>query len=753
MPRFSVIVPAYKVQAYLHECLESVLSQSYPDLELIAVDDCSPDACGAIIDEFAARDARVRAVHLPENQGLGRARNAGLEQATGDYLVFLDSDDTLTPDALRAIADRLKETGEPDVLVFDYARTFWSGEAQRNKVAVQLTEQGPAPFRLEDRPGLLRVIMVAWNKAYRREFVEREGFAFPPGYYEDTPWTYPVLMTAETIATLDRVCVHYRQRRQGNILGTTSRKHFDVFDQYDRVFAFVDARPQLAQWRPVLFRRMVDHLATVFTKPDRLPRGTRAEFLRKARAHYRRYRIPGTPVPLRTRMRHTLVHFGVHRTFRALQAAMSWRRSAVKLTAKALRALRAAILQLHYRVQLRLPLRDRAVFAAYWGRGHSCNPGALESAFRTHAPHIRTAWIARPEHHHTIPAATRRLRPDTASYWTALARSKYLVNNVNFDRRLVKRPGQVMIQTQHGTPLKHMGLDLQERPAAARDMDFGELLKGVDKWDHVLSANRHTTLTWERVYPGSYTTLAYGYPRNDVFQQATSADVARLRESLGIPQDTIALLYAPTHRDYRRVQRAHLDLDRVLRRLGPRFVVLARAHYWHEGPLAASASGRIIDVTDHPSVESLCLASDALVTDYSSLMFDYANLDRPIVIHADDWEAYEAARGTYFDLRAFPPGAVARSEDELIDIFATDHWRGSRSAQLRAAFRERFCPYDDGRAAERVVRHVVLGETDLPPVVPLAERHPVPSAAASPTRSPLATVPQPTASQPVTDRL
>lgn len=423
MPRFSVIVPAYKVQAYLHECLESVLSQSYPDLELIAVDDCSPDACGAIIDEFAARDARVRAVHLPENQGLGRARNAGLEQATGDYLVFLDSDDTLTPDALRSIADRIKETGEPDVLVFDYAHTFWSGEVRRNKVAAQLTEQGPAPFRLEDRPGLLRVIMVAWNKAYRREFVEREGFAFPPGYYEDTPWTYPVLMTAETIATLDRVCVHYRQRRQGNILGTTSRKHFDVFEQYDRVFAFVDARPELDQWRPVLFRRMVDHLTTVFTKPDRLPRGTRAEFLRRARAHYRRYRIPGTPVPVRTRMRHTLVHFGVHRTFRALQAAMSWRRTVVKLTAKALRTLRAALLQLHYRVQLRLPLRNRAVFAAYWGRGHSCNPGALETAFRTHAPHIRTAWIARPEHHHTVPAATRRLRPNTAAYWTALARS------------------------------------------------------------------------------------------------------------------------------------------------------------------------------------------------------------------------------------------------------------------------------------------------------------------------------------------
>ncbi|MET9506411.1 bifunctional glycosyltransferase family 2 protein/CDP-glycerol:glycerophosphate glycerophosphotransferase [Streptomyces sp. NPDC006622] len=742
MPRFSVIVPAYQVQAYLHECLASVLSQSYTDFELIAVDDGSPDACGEIIDEFAARDPRVRALHLPENAGLGRARNAGLAQATGDYLLFLDSDDTLTPDALRAIADRLKNTGEPDVLVYDYATAFWTGETERNRFAEQLTERGPAPFRLEDRPGLLRVLMVAWNKAYRRDFVERTGLTFPPGYYEDTPWTYPALMAAGSIATLDRVCVHYRRRRGGNILSTTSRRHFDVLDQYDRVFAFIDQRPELAHWRPVLFRRMVDHLTTVFTMPDRLPRGSRGEFLRLARAHYRRYRTPGAPVPLRSRVRHGLVHLGLHRTYRTLQAAATLRRRVSGLAARLGGALKAACLQVHYRIQLRLPLRaDRAVFAAYWGRGHGCNPGALESAFRAFAPQVRTAWIARPEHQHAVPPGPRPLRPGTAAYWTALARSKYLVNNVNFDRRLVKRPGQVFVQTQHGTPLKHMGLDLQERPAAARDMDFAELLRGVDKWDYVLSANRHTTLTWERVYPGGYTTLEYGYPRNDVFQRATAEDVARLREELGIPRDTVAVLYAPTHRDYRRTQHAALDLERLVDRLGPRFVILARAHYWQ--PTALPAGGRVIDVSGHPSVESLCLASDALVTDYSSIMFDYADLDRPIVVHAGDWEAYEAARGTYFDVRAFPPGAVARTEDELVDIFATGHWHGSRSAQLRATFRERFCPYGDGRAAERVVRRVVLGETELPPVVPLAERRPVPSAAATQTRPALSTVPQP----------
>ncbi|MER5890971.1 bifunctional glycosyltransferase family 2 protein/CDP-glycerol:glycerophosphate glycerophosphotransferase [Streptomyces sp. NPDC001941] len=727
MPRFSVIVPAYKVQAYLHDCLESVLSQSYEDLELIVVDDCSPDGGAAVIDEFAARDRRVTALHLTRNEGLGPARNAGLAHATGDYVVFLDGDDTLTPGSLRAIADRLKETGSPDVLVYDYARTYWSRQAVRNEFRAHLSEDGPAPFTLDDRPGLLKVLMVVWNKAYRREFIEREGFTFPPGFYEDTPWTYPALMAAESIATLDRVCVHYRQRRQGNILSTTSRRHFDLFDQYDRVFAFLDGRPGLQRWRAVLFRRMTDHFTSVFTARGRLPRGTRTEFFRRARAHYRRYRTPGATPRFSTRLRHAMVRLGAHRTYRSIWLARAVRHRLARRGAELARRTRGALLQLHYRVQLRLPLRkDRAVFSAYWGRGYACNPAALEARVRELAPKVRTAWICAPEHAHTVPAGTRALHPGTAAYWTALARSAYLVNNVNFDRRLVKRPGQVLVQTQHGTPLKHMGLDLQARPAAGRGQDFATLLRNADKWDYVLSANRHSTLVWERVFPAGYRTLEYGYPRNDALLRATSQDVARLRDALGIPRGCTAVLYAPTHRDYASPQPRLLDLERLLRELGPRFVVLVRPHHLF-GEVAAPRHPRLIDVSGHPSVEELCLASDALVTDYSSLMFDYANLDRPIVLHAADWEAYEASRGTYFDVRAFPPGAVARTEDELIDIFTSEHWRGSRSAQLRAAFRARFCPYDDGGAAERVVRRVFLGEPEeaLPPLRPLGERGPV----------------------------
>ncbi|MFE9096460.1 CDP-glycerol glycerophosphotransferase family protein [Streptomyces sp. NPDC007264] len=741
MPRFSVIVPAYKVQAYLHECLASVLEQSYADLEVIAVDDRSPDACGAIIDEFAARDSRVRALHLPKNVGLGRARNAGIRRATGDYLLFLDGDDTLTPGALEGIADRLKATSDPDVLVFDYARTYWTGRTVRNRLADRLTERGPAPFRLDDRPGLLSLLMVVWNKAYRRDFVERGAFTFPPGYYEDTPWTFPVLLSADTIATLDRVCVHYRQRRQGSILGSTSDRHFDVFDQYDRVFAFLDAHPELAHWRPELFRRMVDHLATVFVRRGRLPRGSHAEFLRRARAHYRRHHVPGVPL----RPRHLLIRFGSHRTYRLLSLVSRLGHRARRAAAGTGRRLARAALRAYYRIQLRLPLRaDRAVFTSDGGGRYGCNPAALESTFRNLVPHIRTAWIAEPEHHPTIPVATRRLRPGSAACWTALARSKYLVHNADFDPGVVKRPGQIVIQTLRGTPLKRMGLDLRDRPAAARDADFARMLRSADTWDYVVSGNRHSTVVWERVFPSRFTTLEYGLPRNDVLARATSADVARLRQTLGIPEGSVAILYAPTYRDYRRSQRPGLDLERFLHELGPRFVLLTRAHPSYGEPLTRTTGGRLIDVTGHPSVESVCLASDALVTDFSSIMFDYANLDRPIVVYADDWEAYQAARGTCFDLRAFPPGAIARGEDELIDIFTTGHWCGSHSANLRAAFRKRFCPCDDGRAAERIVRRVVLGENAWQPsVVPLDDRRPAPSASTGLPTVRLATVPAP----------
>ncbi|MGW1224714.1 bifunctional glycosyltransferase/CDP-glycerol:glycerophosphate glycerophosphotransferase [Streptomyces sp. NPDC001478] len=735
MPRLTLIVPAYNVQGYVRECLDSVLRQDFTDFEVVAVDDCSPDNSGAILDEYAGRDPRVRVLHLSENVGLGHARNAGMEQATGDYLLFLDSDDTLTPGSLSAIAARLAETDDPDVLIYDYTRTYWDGRLLPNQRADLLSRPGPDVFPLSERPELLDLLQIVWNKAYRRDFVEAHGFLFPTGYYEDAPWTYSTLVTAERIALLDRTCVLYRQRREGgNILKTVSRKHFDVFDQYDRVFAYLDERPELDSWRPAIFRKMVDHYLTVLEKPGRLPKGARSEFFHRAAADYKRRLPEGFERPGGGRgYKYALLGMDSYSGLTGVtRAARVRNRSRARGAERVGRAKRAAM-RMIYQSQLRLPLDPNlAVFSAYWSRGYSCNPAAIDAELARLAPHIRRVWAVRAEHVKRVPKGVETVVVGSREYWTALARGTYFVNNVNFADALVKREGQIHLQTHHGTPLKTMGLDQANYPAST-SMDMEDLLRRCDRWDYSVSSNRFSTSVWERVYPCSYTSLETGYPRNDVLINSGAREVAQARRELGVADGSTVFLYMPTHREYQKEFTPRIDLPKLAEELGPDVTLLVRGHYFYKptGRLAElQASGRVVDVSAHPVVEQLYLAADALITDYSSAMFDYANLDRPIVIFADDWDTYKVVRGTYFDLMAEPPGAVATSQEQLTEILRSDEWHSEKSARFRSAFRERFCDFDDGHAAERVVRRVFLGQQDeLPPVVPLEDRSPAPSPA------------------------
>jgi CDP-glycerol glycerophosphotransferase (TagB/SpsB family) len=461
--------------------------------------------------------------------------------------------------------------------------------------------------------------------------------------------------------------------------------------------------------------------------PERLPAPRRRAYFRRAARLYRRHRPAGFRPPAGSvGVQHRLLASGAYGAFRALRAVNQATAKAAK-KASPPRMLRT---RARYALQLRRPLDDNlAVYCAYWGRGYACNPAAIHAKARELAPHIRSVFLVEPDAVGSVPKDVEYAVLGSRASWDLLARARYLVNNANFADAVVKRPGSVHLQTQHGTPLKKMGVDQSPYTVvAASTGSFAKLLTRVDRWDYNLSSNRHSTEMWERAFPGSYETLEYGYPRNDVYYTATADDVARVRRALGVPDGRTALLYAPTHRDHSTGFDSGLDLEAFCDAIGEEFVVLLRAHYFYDRG-AARRNSRIIDVTGHRSSEDVCLAADALITDYSSIMFDYANLDRPIVVYADDWDVYREIRGVYFDLMEAPPGRVARTAEELAAVFRDGSYADGSAAALRAAFRERFCQFDDGRAAERVVRRVLLGEppASIPPVIPLAERIPAPA--------------------------
>ncbi|SCF57991.1 bifunctional glycosyltransferase family 2 protein/CDP-glycerol:glycerophosphate glycerophosphotransferase [Streptomyces sp. Ncost-T10-10d] len=669
----SVVVPVHRVQGYLRASLESVLGQGPGEWELLVVDDGARDGSAEIAAEFAARDPRVGLITLAEHRGAGPARNAGAAEARGRYLLFLDGDDLLRPGALEAITGRLAAS-EPDVLLLGHDRIDWWGDVS-----------SPAPLVPFPAP-VAEGFSTAVPRLFCRAFWTAHGLHFTDGPYEDVlPVHRATLLASDagTLDTLDRICVRHRIRRSGTFATTPGRHHFAILDAYERLLAETGHDPRIRAAR-------THHLRAVLADPGRTAPEDRAAFHRAAA-------LPGS--------------YTVHRAREAVRTGRTRIRAALR---HGRTTLRARVLRAAYRTDLLRPLDpDLAVYGAYWNRGVACNPAAIHAKALELAPHIRGVWAVSSRHRDRMPPGIPYVIEGSRAYWRAMATATYLINNSSFPGGFTKRPGQRYLQTHHGTPLKTMGLDQRAYPALTNGISFEKIVAHADQWDFSLSANPHTTEIWDRVYPSGYEHLNLGYPRNDIFFTATPEQTAAIRQRLSLAPDRTVLLYAPTHRDYRKGFVPHLDLERLARELGPDYVVLVRAHYFY-GRSARLDGARVVDVTAYPSVEELCLVSDALITDYSSLMFDYACLDRPIISHVPDWAAYRASRGTYFDLLSGrpgdTPGAVATDEDELLELFRTGEWRSARTAELRAAFRERFCPYDDGHAAERVVRRLFLSD-------------------------------------------
>ncbi|MFE5049244.1 CDP-glycerol glycerophosphotransferase family protein [Streptomyces sp. NPDC056637] len=729
MQELSVIVYGRDVQGHLADCLDSVTGQLPEGAELVvaAVDDPAPTA---------DVPGRVTVLALPGALSDEEARAAGGERASGEWLLFVHAKDRVPPGALRALRDRIE--GLPDgaervdVVLADQVHSTWHASGIPGPDARLLARAGDRDLALADCPDLLRVTPLLGNRALRAAFWRdhRDQLAATDERFA----ARAALVLAGRVTALQQVVLDERRLRAASLPPLTPEEYYAPVGEYEDLQRLMAGRGTLAGPRAVLYDVMATECMRIVARAA-MPEPVGREFFRRASRAAVAWRPEGYRRPAGLEgIRRRLLEEDAYSRYRAFQSVNHKRRGLKSAVRQRKRRIGAKVRDHRYRRELRRPVDPYlAVFSAYWDRGMACNPAAIAAKVTELAPRIHQVWVVSAAHAPLLPPGTDHVVPGSRRYWEVMARAAYLVNNVNFPNAVVKRPEAVHVMTHHGTPLKRMGLDQIEYPTASKGLNFRQLLARVDKWDYSVTSNSHSTRTWERAYPAHYVPLEYGYPRNDVFYRATAADIRTVRDRLGIAPGRRAVLYAPTHRDYEASWTPRLDLATLAERLGDDTVLLVRGHYFYGGaasPLAElRRSGRVIDVSTYDPVEDLCLAADVLVTDYSSIMFDYANLDRPIVVYADDWEMYAKTRGVYFDLIAEAPGPVARTQDELTEILTAGAWRDEASGKARAAFRRRFCEFDDGHAAERVVRRVFLGESDasLPPVIPVDERIPAPT--------------------------
>jgi glycosyltransferase involved in cell wall biosynthesis len=227
-PVVSVVVPTYDVAAFLPECLDSLLGQSYRDLEIVVVDDGSTDGSGAIADEHATHDARLHVVHT-ENRGLGAARNVGVRHVSGDYLAFLDSDDVLPSDAYAAMVARLETSGS-DFVSASFVR-WEDGELTEPPWMRRLHSPARVGIGADDHPEILGDVL-AWDKLFRRSFWDAAGLDWPEGIrYEDQPTTTKAFLRGRFDVVPD-VVYHWRIRTDGSSI---TQQRSSVQDLADRI--------------------------------------------------------------------------------------------------------------------------------------------------------------------------------------------------------------------------------------------------------------------------------------------------------------------------------------------------------------------------------------------------------------------------------------------------------------------------------------------------------------------------------------
>jgi CDP-glycerol glycerophosphotransferase len=359
-----------------------------------------------------------------------------------------------------------------------------------------------------------------------------------------------------------------------------------------------------------------------------------------------------------------------------------------------------------YQLDRQRPLVNAVLFESFQGKVIGDSPYEIYLGLQDSRPDLQFIWVTAPAT--KAPAGATGVPFGSPAYLRALATAKYLVNNSNFPPYFRKAPGQVYLQTWHGTPLKRLGRDIAQNNLTKSYLDTMD--REAKAWDYLISPNAFCTQIFPSCFGYTGEILESGYPRNDKLSTATAEERQRIRASIGVTDPTVTLvMYAPTWRDYSRTATGNWQsvfyLDENLE-LPEGFKLIYRGHTnTHEAHKDGEHS-RFIDVTRYPNITDLYLAADVLITDYSSVMFDYTVTGKPIIFMTPDLERYRTERGFYFDFEAEAPGPILNTQDEVVkalqslDEISRNYQTKYRNWQLK------FDAHEDGHASSRVIAKV-----------------------------------------------
>ena len=796
----SIIIPFHRGEAYLRDCLDSLVDQTYGEIEVIVISDHAQEEELVCLSEYESK-LNLKLYHLHDKTGVAAARNLGLDMARGAYIYFLDSDDYLYEDTIELLVigalerddditygkkkptwfqrsifllrkqeeqeaqDQEEEKDENDLESPELRMEEDQGESlqdqsddtddasddnegkeegddskqdKRDKInqladdedyvsCDDLTEE-ELLRRREARTRLAYRILVTKRKGirnvsvlnilFKRDLIENNKLRFPESlvYFSDIPFLMEAL--SKTNRYKKRFKARYIKRKHNdaiNFPALSQIRDSNRFNEYIEVYYETVKRIQRdSDLKNRLDKKYINYYTRVYA--PRLKRSKkdiwREENFIKMSLLFKEVNkdsISGLK-GYKKRLIKALIKQDVEESIRLVKMHLGY-----KKIKKIIRSKKALSKFLYIHVFLKRPMvKNWILFESFFGKSYSDSPKYIyEYISANESGKYKCIWVI-DKKKTNIPFRHKKVKRFSLRYYYYLARSGYMVFNSRQPVWTVKREGNVFLQTWHGTPLKKLVFDIEDISSASPKYKQ-QVYKQSRAWDYLIAANGFSSETFKRCFLFENTMLNTGYPRNDILHSPDRGQIAAIiRKHLGIPKDKKTILYAPTWRDdefYGKGQykfELYLNLDLMRSTLGDEYIILIRTHYFIADSLDLSAlSGFAYNVSKYNDISELYLASDILITDYSSVFFDFANLKRPMLFFTYDLEKYrDVLRGFYIDIESEVPGPLLFTSEEVIHAIKDIDSVVERYKERYEVFYNRFCGWEDGQASKKVVESV-----------------------------------------------
>lgn len=744
----SIIMPVYNVEKYLRQCLDSLFSQTLEEIEIIAVNDGSTDNCLQILEEYQRTHPQIMKVYTTENRGVSHARNYGMKHARGEYILFVDSDDYIDKDMCKklygkAIADNNDLVICTRYNVYEDMRT---GVLKHELIKLGHINSN---FNLRDhRYELAHILPFPWDKLFRRELIL--GMEFPENMrFEDLVFAYKVVVKAKNIGIVNEPLYNYRKTSQGGFLNTFSRQTLDIIKAFEMVFDYMEKYDYMDYYydeleficaRHFLYRYItlfknenrgkgkLDIKLEIINKTqdfldNRLPNWRSNHYLlyssgwlkkklplftkRKKMVRITRIReyMPNRLYNLLKRVRNFIAKLNRFRKSRSKLSLIKKKLPIISVMLK-----RGPVYYTHLYEKLKV-LPNDILLESKHGEDIAGNIFAIlkelsKDIYKNYNVKLAIAPAYKDSFRRLLDTYGIKnvdmIQIYSKDYERALASAKYLITDTSFPPYFIKKPDQIYVNTWHGTPLKAMG-----RIVPNREYALGNIQRNFLIADYLLFQNDFSKDIFLRdymikdIYPGDI--IVAGYPRNSALLNDARRELIRRECNI---MDKQAIVYMPTWRgllhnketdkQLRLLEGFLADIDSKLKDADVFYVKL---HPYVKDKMDYSGYSHIREFPANYETYDFLSATDVLVTDYSSIMFDYGVTKRRMMLFTYDREEYLHDRGLYLDLEdlGLP---IAETVDELIK-------------ELRAEkndykeFYEKFCGNDSLDTPEKICMEIL----------------------------------------------